>query len=425
MSIKVLAIGDVHLGRKPSRLPMALHQRAGSLGPQTAWEKTVSLAVNEAVSVVVILGDVLESDSDYFEALPIVQKGIATLAKHGIPVLMICGNHDADTLPTVVQNIPQATLLGQGEQWQSHRIETPEGELTFWGWSFAQRYYSDNPLQTLPTQRDNNLNIGLLHCDRDQSSDYAPVTSQALKDANMDCWLLGHIHQPDSLSPTSPSGYLGTLCGLDIGERGPRGPWLMEIKAGRIIGMTHRPLAPLRWEHIVVDVTGVSQQAEVRQRITTALQAFAEDIRKLKDRPEIIGIRLRYSGACDLTDKDLDVIDSGSDVDLMGLPGLPEVEYFIDRIEFAIEPTLDVTQLAQRQDHPGLLAQYLLQLDQPADDPGRQKLLEQAMTALADDSRHHEWNRIDATPPDSDELAQWLRLSAQRSLRAMLKQQAS
>lgn len=424
MSIKILGVGDIHLGRKPSRLPPALHQRAYTLSPQAAWEQTIALAIRESVNIVVMVGDVVESDRDYFEALPIVQKGVSELAKHDIPVLMICGNHDAKTLPDVARFVGQATLLGEGEQWESYQYSTPEGEITFWGWSFAQNHYANSPLETLPAQRNHGLNIGLLHCNRDQTDEYAPVTSQALKNANMDVWLLGHIHQPDPLNAAAPSGYLGTLCGLDAGEHGPRGPWLMEIEAGRVVGMTQRPLAPIRWERIPIDVDEVTTQAEARQRVTAALQALADQIKQSADRPEVVGLRLRYHGACNLSDTDLDPITPETKTELVGLPGLPAVDYFIERREFDLQPTLDLAQLAQRQDQPGLLAQYLLQLNQPADDPARQRLLEQAMTALADDPGPQDWSRIDSTPPQPEQVANWLRLSGQRALRAMLKQQA-
>jgi len=424
MSVKILAIGDIHLGRKPSRLPSVLHQRTHLLSPQAAWEKTIELAIRESVNIVVMVGDVVESDRDYFEALPIVQKGVSELAKHDIPVLMICGNHDAKTLPDVARFVGQATLLGEGEQWESYQYSTPEGEITFWGWSFAQNHYANSPLETLPAQRNHGLNIGLLHCDRDQSSRYAPVTSHALNSANMDVWLLGHVHQPDQLDAASPSGYLGTLCGLDAGEHGPRGPWMMHIEAGQVVSMTQRPLAPIRWERIPIDVDEVTTQAEARQRVTAALQDLANQIEQSADQPEVVGLRLCYRGACDLSNTDLEAITADTKSALMGLPGLPTVDYFIERLEFDLQPTLDLTQLAQRQDQPGLLAQHLLQLDQPADDPARQRLLDQAMTALADDPGPQDWSRIDNTPLQPEQVANWLRLSGQRALRAMLKQQA-
>lgn len=424
MSLKILAIGDIHLGRKPSRLPSVLHQRTHRLSPQAAWEKTIDLAIRESVNIVVMLGDVVESDRDYFEALPIVQKGVSALAEHHIPVLMICGNHDAKTLPDVAQFVDQATLLGADEQWESYQHSTPEGEITFWGWSFAQNHYANSPLETLPAERNHGLNIGLLHCDRDQSSRYAPVTSHALKSANMDVWLLGHIHQPDPLDAASPSGYLGTLCGLDAGEYGPRGPWMMHIEAGRVVSMTQRPLAPIRWERIAIEVNDITTQAEARQRVTAALQNLANQIKQSADQPEVVGLRLCYRGACDLSDTDLEAMTPKPKTELVGLPGLPAVDYFIERLDFDLQPTLDLTQLAQRQDQPGLLAQYLLQLDRPADDPARQQLLDQAMTALADDPGPQDWSRIDNTPPQPEQVAKWLRLSGQRALRAMLKQQA-
>lgn len=412
MSIKILAIGDVHLGRKPTRLPDALHLRTLALSPQAAWDKAIRLAIREQVDVVVLVGDVIESDKDYFEALPLVQAGVTALAEQGIRILMISGNHDANTLPIAAEWIDKATLLGQGGRWEAQVIETAEGNLTFWGWSFPETQYFDNPLLTLPAERSHGLHIGLLHCDRDQNTPYAPVTSRALADARMDVWLLGHVHQPDALSRITPSGYLGTLCGLDAGEPGPRGPWLITIEAGQVVEMTQRPIAPLRWERLSVDVSGVGHPAEVRRRLTAALHSLTEQLKQTTDRPEVVGIRLRYEGECDLSDQELDITDHERDANLPALPGLPDVEYFIEKVEFFIQPSLNLSQLALRNDQPGLLAQYLLLLERHQEDADRQQLLEEAIAAMAEDPE-----------PNPEQVAQWLQLSAQRALRAMLSQQ--
>ena len=68
MSIRLLAIGDMHLGRQPSRLPAELAHQAHDLGPQKAWERTVQQAIKQQVDLVVLAGDLVDQEDNFFEA---------------------------------------------------------------------------------------------------------------------------------------------------------------------------------------------------------------------------------------------------------------------------------------------------------------------------------------------------------------------
>ena len=74
------------------------------------------------------------------------------------------------------------------------------------------------------------------------------MTSMELTAVGLDGWLLGHIHKPDTLIAPPLIGYLGSITGMDPGEPGARGPWLLTIEAGSVKDVTQWTLAPLRWE---------------------------------------------------------------------------------------------------------------------------------------------------------------------------------
>ena len=272
--MKILAVGDMHLGRTPSRLPPQLH--APELGPAEAWRRTVAAALDHGVKAVLLAGDVVDRDDDFFEAYRALESGVKTLADAGIAVVGVAGNHDVKVLPRLVRHIPKFRLLGEGGRWESCRIDDGRDAVTLWGWSFPQARVLESPLEGSRPDPVPGINLGLLHCDRDAGPDspYAPVTRQELERAGLDGWLLGHIHRPDALTAASPSGYLGSLTGLDRGESGPRGPWMMTVADGRIAEVEHLPLAPLRWEALEVDLEGIGEPFQARERLLAAVRGL-------------------------------------------------------------------------------------------------------------------------------------------------------
>ena len=256
--MKILAVGDMHLGRTPSRLPGDLSAR--ELGPAAAWRRTVDTALQTGVAAVLLAGDLVDRDDDFFEAYRELEAGVRRLTDAGVAVMGVAGNHDLQVLPRLAAQIPDFRLLGRNGTWESCPIPGTEA-VTVWGWSFPASGTAGNPLEGQRFEPTSGINLGLLHCDRDagQNSRYAPVSSTALSRAGLDGWLLGHIHKPDALTAASPSGYLGSLTGLDRGETGARGPWLLTVEGGRITALRHLLLAPLRWEARDVDLTGIGE----------------------------------------------------------------------------------------------------------------------------------------------------------------------
>ncbi len=426
MTCKLLAIGDMHLGRRPTRLPEALAADADTLSSFAAWNQAVDLAIQEQVSAVILAGDVAESNFDYFEALPELTRGVQRLLEADIPTYAVSGNHDVKVLPLLAERIPAMHLLGAGGQWESATIEpaqhTGEPPITLWGWSFPTQVVSHSPLDDFPGRQAGQLNIGVLHCDRDTTdSRYAPVTTAALAHCGLDAWLLGHIHQPDPLTAANPSGYLGTLTGLDAGESGPRGPWLMHIEQGQITAMIQRPLGALRWQPLAVDLTDAATAEAITICENDALDALADALGEHADQPQVLGLRVRYVGDTHLSTAVIQAtrIQSGR---LYTLAQNAQIRYFVERSIIDVRPKIDVVALAQRDDQLGGLAQRLLILERTVDDAERQALLDRASAQTREMQQKTSWRKLADDGPDREQLAEWLRESGYRALRAMLEQ---
>ena len=419
--MKILAVGDMHLGRIPGSLPTDLG--GSELGPAAAWDRVVKTAVSEAVAAVVLAGDVVDSDDDFFEAYRVLESGVRELADADIDIVGVAGNHDVKVLPRLAAQIPEFRLLGAGGQWESCRIAEGADAVTLWGWSFPQTRVSHSPLPKQPFERRPGLNLGLLHCDRDAGSDstYAPVRGAALAAAGLDGWLLGHIHKPDVLTADAPSGYLGSLTGLDRSESDDHGPWLLTFADGRLDTVEQLSLAPLRWQALEVDLSDIEDAVRAKDRLLAAVRELDRRLASVTQPPSAVGLSVRFTGRTGFSHAAMAELSlEDRDHTYAGAAG---TRYFIARLDTDTRPVIDLNVLAKRQDPAGLLAARLLWLDRPPGDPERDALVDAARRQLDDQAGKPVWQGLNGTEGDVDPVA-WLRRAAIRALDQLLAQNA-
>ena len=419
--MKVLAVGDIHLGRTPSRLPSDIPAR--ELGPAEAWRRAVNAALESGVTAVLLAGDVVDRDEDFFEAYRALESGVKTLTDEGVEVIGIAGNHDVEVLPRLARHIPEFRLLGARGQWESCRIAAGREAITVWGWSFPRTRFAASPLEGQRFKLPSGINLGLLHCDRDAGPDspYAPVSGRDLERAGLDGWLLGHIHRPDALSAESPSGYLGSLTGMDRGETGPRGPWMIAVDDGRIADVAHLHLAPLRWEAPAIDLQGIVEPVEAKERLLQEVVSLDLRMASLSVPPKAVGLSVTFTGRTALGSAALDeVSEEDRSATHVGVAG---TRYFVHRIQCDTQSEIDLEELARRRDPVGLLATRLLWLERPEGDPERERLVGLARRRLLEESGKSVWRGLAPGMEDVDPL-EWLRRAGFRVLDRLLDQAA-
>ena len=425
--MKLLAVGDIHLGRLPTRIPRDFALPASELGPAAAWRSAVELAIREQVRAVLLAGDVVESEKDFFEGFRALKSGVEKLTQANISVIAVAGNHDVEVLPKLARTLGKDsgfTLLGAGGVWQSHNLEDDSSQVRIWGWSFPQRVVRASPLSSAKFDRGTGFELGLLHCDLGQTtSDYAPVTRAELMQSGLDGWLLGHIHAPHNLTAENLIGYLGCLTGMDPGEPGAHGPWLIEFDAGRICDLRQIPIAPLRWEALRIDLGDVRDTGDFQQALITEAEKLDDALFAQGSAPKAIGLRVKFVG-------------SSAHAEAFGTWKANRTEhdahfpvrdrhYFVEHLAAELLPEISLEELAKRQDPLGLLAARLLLLDRPADDPERQGLIDAASKRFAARLQNANWRGLESNADRLSEetISEQLRAAGTAALQNLFAQQ--
>ncbi|MBS3800131.1 MAG: metallophosphoesterase [Thioalkalivibrio sp.] len=421
--MRLLCVGDIHLGRQPSRIPPAVDTAlgVGALGPANAWRRSVEYAVAQRVDGVLLAGDVVEQEDDFYEAYGDLRTGVKRLTEAGIRVLGVAGNHDVQVLPRLAATLPDFDLLGAGGQWELRELrDANDQQIQVAGWSFPERRVTDNPLAHGFPDTGSMATLGLLHCDRDQSrSPHAPVPRTDLEQAPVAAWLLGHIHRPDALAGPRPMGYLGSLTGMDPGEAGRHGPWLLDIAPDGRLAIEQVPLAPLYWETLEISVEGLQDGADIHRRVAAALEGLHAEIETWCHTPMAVGCRLRFTGH---SDRRREVEQSLHADDPRDTPqNLDGRLYFVHDWRLEAVPALDLEALAEGSDPVALLARKLLLLRGPDSAP-RRRLLEQAREPLAGTVRDPNYRALARARPDDDAIASALEAAAVHALDRLLQQ---
>lgn len=420
MTIRLLAVGDMHLGRVPARLPGALAAEILRYGPAEAWKRTVDQAIEDRVDLVALAGDLVEKDDDYFEAYRDLRAGVERLTEAGIRVVGVSGNHDVLVLPRLAAEIEGFHLLGADGRWEALTHEKGNERLTLHGWSFPRKQVTTSPLTGHTFERNGGVHLGLLHCDRDQrESRYAPVRSDELRASGLDGWLLGHIHRPDALAAPEPCGYLGSLTGLHPGEHGTRGPWRIEIAHGRIGSVEQWPLAPLEWQRIELDLTGTDSVDDAIDRLAAAVREAETALLARRRAPVALGLRIRLTGRTRHAGAVAQRL--AAETNIAASQGL---HAFVEKVEVATRPEIDLDALSggRRGRYPALLAQRLLLLDRPADDENRSRLLDAARRRLEPTLDQGRWNGLEPLTLSDEQLARRLADTGARLLEELLDQ---
>lgn len=350
---RFLAAADLHLGRSIASLPDSLRDRSRELGPFGALERMVELARRERVDAVLLAGDVVDDDGAYFEVFAALQDAVAKL--RGIPIIAVAGNHDARVLPRLADAIDGLTLLGPGGTWQGRTIDTAIGGVEVLGWSFPAPHCNNSPFETPPPPRFG-PRLGLLHGDVDvPKSVYAPFRPADLREHAADAWLLGHVHVPshERLGSSAPSGYLGSACGLDPGEPGARGAWLVRLDGSRT-SLEHRPLAPIAWANVMVECGALDSAS-----LDVALQREAENAASEFPGASAIGVRMTLIGENEAW---RDLHAKARSVDVSRPWHYAGSWVFIDYVVTRVTPPLPLEQLSAERTAAGRIAGLILDL---------------------------------------------------------------
>ena len=383
MSIRLLVTGDIHIGRRPTKLSDADATRWSCA---KMWDAIVAFAIDKGVDAVALSGDVVDHDNRFFEARGRLEQGLCRLGKKGIPVFAVSGNHDYDVLHRLADSIDSEhfRLLGREGCWEQSEL-TKDGKpvLIVHGWSFPSMHFPTSPLANYDLSVDPRLpTIGILHADLGAvNSRYAPVTQDELRGTGVHFWLLGHVHCPtlEHSAGLSPILYPGTPQAMHPGETGVHGPWLLEIDGPREIRANQLPLSGVRYDCLSVNLTGVGTEEEFEFHTTERVRTRLAEVTDYDSACGRLLLRLYLIGSTPLCGR-LDPLISSLTNDL-SLENR-DVKCEIERVVNDTHPDIDLSVWSQRDDPAGRLVQLILKLQSGVSDERTDQLLEDAHHAL-------------------------------------------
>lgn len=264
------------------------------LATREALKNLVRLAEEERVDFVLIAGDVYDGDwKDYNTGLFFASQ-MSRLRALNIPVVLISGNHDAESQITKNLTLPDNVKRLSAKKPETFVLE--QFGVAVHGQSFETRAVTEDLSANYPAALRGALNIGILHtlADGQEGHDrYAPCTLDGLCSKGYDYWALGHVHNRALLRDADPLIlFPGNTQGRHARETEGKGCTVVSYENGRILDATHRDLHVARWMLLQIDASKAASADDVLALAKTALRDTAT-----KHGEKLIAARIEIRGA--------------------------------------------------------------------------------------------------------------------------------
>ncbi|HHU89397.1 MAG: metallophosphoesterase family protein [Sphaerochaetaceae bacterium] len=396
--MKILACSDIHLGR-------ICGVEGDDLTGSSAWEAVVETAIAQQVDALVLAGDIVDKDKYWFEAYGPLLRGFDRLHEAGIAIVAVAGNHDSSISPKLIEEKPFVNILGLGGEWEYLDLNG----VRFVGWSFKESHYKEDPFETFPKEFLDTASpiLGLLHCEVDGASSYAPVPAHRFEGSAF--WVLGHIHKP-----IVTKNYLncGSPFALDRGETGDHGVFLIELEGSHWSPPKMISLTPHRFEECSVELDPLTTEENIGTYINKAIREVGERIAE-ENYSGRLYCRLTFRGRVKpelelnkvLNDEDLNKLE----VDINPVLRASPVGNYKD--ETTLE--LDLERIGGGTGIKGLLANQLINFDTKSD------LYTKLEKMIKESANEPTFQALGEANLSVEEL---FNIAGQRLLRAMVKQ---
>lgn len=238
-----------------------------------AFNNLIDLAINEAVSFVLLAGDLYDGDwKDYNTGLYFVEC-MNRLDKAAIKVFIVAGNHDAASQITKHLRLPDNVTLFKTHKPEKVIIE--ELSVAIYGQGFSTRAITEDLSLSYPQGDPHLFNIGLLHTCLDGKpghEPYAPCSVDGLRSKGYQYWALGHIHRREIISKEPWIVFPGNIQGRHSRETGAKGCTLVRVDNTDIIHVEHHDLDVMRWFQCELDITDIASIDDIYALVEESLQ---------------------------------------------------------------------------------------------------------------------------------------------------------
>lgn len=297
LAFRFIHTADLHLDSPLVSLALRNGDLADQVGvaSRSALTKIVDLCLAEAVDALLIAGDLWDGGLSSAKTPRFLKQELLRLDEAGIRCFIIRGNHDAISKVTRELDPPGGTRVF-GPKAKTETFEAGGHLIAVHGVSFAEPVAPGSLLPLYPVAMTGAFNIGMMHSSLNGSVGhdvYAPCSVADLDAHGYDYWALGHIHRRSEHCGRATVVMPGIPQGRDIGEAGACSVTLVTVDDAGAVATEQRSVAALRFDRLRIDLTDMSEWAEVIEALDAALRDIAHVPRPeayLVLRPMLMGV---------------------------------------------------------------------------------------------------------------------------------------
>jgi DNA repair exonuclease SbcCD nuclease subunit len=313
---RLLHMADVHLGARHDDLgATAAAQRERQFA---AFQRAIELGLSEKVDLVLVCGDLFDSNSQPRRSVERAAAELAKLAARHIPVVIIPGTHDCYEPGSIYRVFDLAELAGVPPEAGLVTVLTdqrPQLDLGQLGISvishvFPAKRAPESPLSQMHAAaraargdgtKARNWLVGMIHGSIAQpgrfEQDEVIVTEQEIAESGLDYLALGHVHsfREGSAGPTKWA-YSGAPEAVAVDQDGAGQVLLVNLEEHgdkRTVTIQPRPVGRTKFSKLDVDAATIASQAALDQRLRELADAdLVLDVRLIGVRAEELDLNL-------------------------------------------------------------------------------------------------------------------------------------
>ena len=283
--LRLLHTSDVHLGARHTDLgERAAAQRERQFA---AFARTVQLALDERVDLLLIVGDLFDSNTQPRRSVERVAVELRKLAQAAIRTVILPGTHDVYDRSSVYRAHDLAALAGLDASTELLVVLSPDRpeihylglDAIIYGRCFATKRAPRSPLQDLNAAQDTRARwkIGMVHgalaIPGRTDGDEVVVTTAEIATSGLDYLALGHWHSTYAgRSGTTEFAYSGAPEPVAV-DQDRAGNALLVTLAGegaeRKVTIEERRVGRTRFERVSIDASELTGQIALVDRVRT------------------------------------------------------------------------------------------------------------------------------------------------------------
>ncbi len=261
------------------------------LATRRAFARLIDTCIEESANMLVLAGDVFDGEWRDFNTGLFFVRQLTRLRDVGTEVVMVRGNHDAESALARHIPLPEHVFTFAAEAAETR--EYPKLGIAVHGQSYASRSVEHNLAEAYPSARPGWLNLGVLHTNAVGSAEhgnYAPCSVSQLVRHGYDYWALGHVHRHQVLHQEPWVVYPGNLQGRHAHETGAKGCTVLRVVGTRVEAVTQRAMDVLRWEELVVNADALADAEALLGELRQAMRAA---VARADGRPVVVRVTVQ------------------------------------------------------------------------------------------------------------------------------------